>query len=660
MAMEFKAKRFFSDDTIGQFYDPYRYCQIAIEYFISQVLYAGEWARVCFATDDICYRRRVELLGQGKINNGQSVPFAQSLGLPFSNYNQTEEWDNDDRFAAIQAGQFVLGMYDSDFDATIRCAAVKSKWSVTSHFGRRDDLRLAAQLAYWERYLKYPFYFNSYVTFGKTRLCIPTNITIESVSSNLDYKEGDWLNKSKIFPMKIEMTARSYEVLLRTVQTTEFEGVTTVPITFRNHHDETPDYMTTRPLVETTLLHFGIQKFGFDKPATTIKKAYRAKSIDLMNAGQGYSVDDELFRLINGFRVATVKVTKIDEGGAITGYICTRAASYEDFSSTIPVIEEDGTSYLADQFTGGSGTGAEFRVRTESFIPDPDVEIYTPHTFTKPVVDIGIIDINTEDYGSTNPLKKEVGEGLWQRDILEGYFSNVKQLVFKSFGIDNPPKGTLVDINTGRGSEDGIAFDPCTMHRINYEINVVNDPFHHLEIIVDSRVPYIIERPEDMQLNSTIKGSVLIKGLFSDSVYDIKLIAFYESGESVLANLGPYVTRTAKDITPVFKNETTGQLIKTEDKESLPEGFAQLPQGVVGATESEDLVDFSGKTLNDADTSKNIVNEVIEIESKQPVEIKEPSVVITTKEDLTEEEQKKSGTWIPGKGKDPLVGFSWD
>jgi hypothetical protein len=195
-------------------------------------------------------------VGKGIVKDKKG-PSAISLDLPFSNYNQTSDWEDDDRSAVLQAGQFILGDYDPMLNLTVKSAAVKAKFQITSHFSRRDDVRLATQLSLWESYLKYPFYFQHIVDWRRRKLGIPINITVESINGNIDYKENDWLSKSKIFPMRMEVTVRTYQVLIH-----DDEGIVNFPMRFFNHA-EVP-YDGDSYIVSETYLDFGSTKFGYE------------------------------------------------------------------------------------------------------------------------------------------------------------------------------------------------------------------------------------------------------------------------------------------------------------------------------------------------------------------------------------------------------------
>ena len=638
MAQEFSQKRYYDDDTVEGFVDVLRSCQVAIEFFLSHLLYGGDYSRVIWATDDIVFRRRVELVGNGVVKGGQKLPIVQTLALPFSNYNQSQDWEDDDRGYTSQAGQFVLGQYDEEFDATVRSAAVKGKFSTTSYFGRRDDLRLANQLAYWEQYLKYPFYFRHFVSFGKTRLAIPVNLVVEAINANPEYKEGDWLSKSKVFPMKVDLVVRTYEVLLRTVRPHgSTDDPVPVPLRFQNHHDASPDYLTNYPIVETTVLDFGALKFVSSEQTSANERAfYRAKRFDLMDAGKGYAVGDELEYSFAETKLVGVRVLGVDDEGAITKYTCDRAGLELDFQPQDLV-----------ETTGGSGTGALFRVETEKYYVRDDVGEYVPNRFTRGAI------VHGEYEGTKEGAPSQ--DGTWTRDLLEGYFTPQYDVVFKSFGIERVPEGTLVDEGTGKPTDGGVPFDPYAMVKLVFDVQVYDDPLEYIDVLVHGRRSIRVNPPPDVDgfppTKYHVEGSVLVTGLYQDSGYDTYVVVHFASGERAMASLKASVFRTLRDERPVYR---VGEATVTEEaatKAGLDVSeLERLPVGPVGPTEAPSLPDVNAATVPVSDLPP----------APEPTHDIHPEPAGTPEAPATIALDKRKRGVRPGTGDDPLIGFEWD
>ena len=136
------------------------------------------------------------------------------LDLPFATYSQVGDVEPDDRPAAVNAGESVDGVYFADEDRLMRSLAVMIKYKVVCFFSRRDDVQVAQQLTMWEQEPKSPIWLYSNVIWRNMKIDIPTFITVDNINTNPDYKETDWLTKNKIFPMEIELTVRTYQLLI--------------------------------------------------------------------------------------------------------------------------------------------------------------------------------------------------------------------------------------------------------------------------------------------------------------------------------------------------------------------------------------------------------------------------------------------------------------
>ena len=193
-------------------------CKLGMEFFLSQLLFKGNLGKVIYGKEDIAFRRRIETLGNGTVKD--QVFNYITLDLPFATYSQSGDYEEDDRGSTQNAGQIILGRYNPDYGLKVKAAAVKTKYSATVFFGRRDDINVASQLLYWELTPKFPVYFVVEHDFYGHTIGIPVFMTLESFDTNVDYKEKDWLNQSKIFPMKLDFTIRSYQTLIENVDNT--------------------------------------------------------------------------------------------------------------------------------------------------------------------------------------------------------------------------------------------------------------------------------------------------------------------------------------------------------------------------------------------------------------------------------------------------------
>jgi hypothetical protein len=218
MAQELAVKSYYQSLVDSNFVSTNICCRIGLEFFLSTLLFRADIKRVIYSKDDIAFRRRIETLGNGDVKLDQ-FNYVQ-LDLPFAAYSQTGPYEEDDRGSTQNAGQIVLGQIQPDTGIIVKAAAVKVKYNATVFFARRDDVNIASQLLYWEKTPKFPIYYIVQHTLAGFPIDIPVFMTLESFDSNVDYNEKDWLLKSKIFPIKLEFTIRSYQTLIEHIDDT--------------------------------------------------------------------------------------------------------------------------------------------------------------------------------------------------------------------------------------------------------------------------------------------------------------------------------------------------------------------------------------------------------------------------------------------------------
>lgn len=250
--MEVQVKSYYEDKVGSRWIDIHQSACIAIENFFSKVLFEHDLKRMVYSAQDAVFRKRIELLDQGKVENQEYSPV--SLNLPFGSYFKTTDWDDDDRVAAKQTGQVLRGQYDLSVYRRIRSRAVKATYTATFFFSTQTDVRAAAQMLNWEATPKGPICIYDAVAWKGNTLLVPINITIEKVDSKPQYNELDWLEKQRIFPIEVTMTVRSYEVLIN--------KCSACYLPFRWKHiepDGDPIYLTH----ETDLI-FALDKFSLN------------------------------------------------------------------------------------------------------------------------------------------------------------------------------------------------------------------------------------------------------------------------------------------------------------------------------------------------------------------------------------------------------------
>ena len=218
ISQELAIKSYYQSTRDGNFLDQNQFSKYAFEFFLSTLLFREDLSRVVYSKEDIAFRRRVETNGNGDVK-GEAFSYL-NLNLPFAVYSQEGSFEEDDRGATQNAGQIVAGYPNPDTGIITKAAAVKVKYTATAFFARRDDVNIASQLLYWESTPKFPVYYVVQHLLAGHPIDIPVFMSLDSFDSNPNYQEKDWLTSSKIFPIKMEFTIRSYQTLIETIDDT--------------------------------------------------------------------------------------------------------------------------------------------------------------------------------------------------------------------------------------------------------------------------------------------------------------------------------------------------------------------------------------------------------------------------------------------------------
>jgi hypothetical protein len=217
MAQEIALKNYYHSLYQSNFLSTQLGAKLAMEFFLPTLLFYGDRSRVLYSKLDIANRRRLELLGNGYVQDQAAKYSYINLDLPFAIYSQSGNLEEDDRGGTQNAGQIVYGRTDPESGLKIRAAAVKVEYESTVFFGRRDEVNVASQLLFWERTPHAPLYFGVEHEICGHPISIPFFITLDSIDSNVEYEEKTWLDKSKIFPIKLKCTIRSYQTLIENI-----------------------------------------------------------------------------------------------------------------------------------------------------------------------------------------------------------------------------------------------------------------------------------------------------------------------------------------------------------------------------------------------------------------------------------------------------------
>jgi hypothetical protein len=188
-----------------------------MEWLISSLLYKGDFSRVVYSKEDMCFRRRLETLGSGDVASS-NVSYV-SLHLPFSCYSQTGNYEPDDRPGSMNAGAAIRGQMQES-GILVKYMPVKIDYTIVSFFSRRDDVNIASQLLYWEANPKAPLYYVVHHSLCGYPLDIPVYMSLDQTDMNVDYNEKKWLEESRIFPLKTKVTIRTYQTLIESIDKT--------------------------------------------------------------------------------------------------------------------------------------------------------------------------------------------------------------------------------------------------------------------------------------------------------------------------------------------------------------------------------------------------------------------------------------------------------
>jgi hypothetical protein len=258
---EFGHQHFFSSDlTDKKFIDIHLSVKVAIEWFLAQEFYKGDMTRIMYSEPEIAFRKRIEYNDKKDSYDEDAEIAPESLNLPFSSYYASSDPEPDDRPSSVSAAQSIIGEWDNEYEMNIRSLAVKQTYKITMFVARRDEARLVQQLYLWESQPKYPLRIYHTIELRNNNLSVPINLTIENINTNPDYKERDWLTKNRIFPIEVEVTVRTYQLLINSL-----DNFCQLPLRFSNVID-TYDELNppTEYITEKVILNWASEKFDLN------------------------------------------------------------------------------------------------------------------------------------------------------------------------------------------------------------------------------------------------------------------------------------------------------------------------------------------------------------------------------------------------------------
>lgn len=290
---EIQIKSYYQSLRDKNFVDTNFMCKLGMEFFLSELLFSGDLSRVLYSKEDIAFRRRIETIGRGDIK-GKKLSY-MTLGLPFAIYSQESTITEDDRGATQNAGQIVKGQIDPDTGIVVKAAAVKVGYQATVFFSNLDDVNVATQLLYFEKTPKAPLYFVVEGDVCGMPLDIPVFISLEDIDADPQYSaEGkQFLTESKILPVKLKFTIRTYQTLIEDV-----EGRIKLPLRFSGLYAYNDEEVV---FTQKTSLIWANSKFGgihdhvlrFDQDGRIIDKSVDLSSLEPVKPSEVVKIEGD-------------------------------------------------------------------------------------------------------------------------------------------------------------------------------------------------------------------------------------------------------------------------------------------------------------------------------------------------------------------------------
>ena len=294
MATEYQSEKYYNHDL---FINIHTSAKVSIEYYLAKVLLKKDLTRIIYAKDDICFRRRMELVDSTKKDSTDITPV--TLNLPYISFYQETNWKEDE--SRNGAGQMVNGIYCVNTGTFIRSMQVEAEYNATCFFGRDDDARVAHQILTWEQNPQSPTWLYNAVNWRRQKLLIPTFVTFESIEYNPNYNETDWLSKSRIIPVQLKLKVHSSQILMD--RTIDDEILPQKLQNYDNHIDDNYDI----PLTDEAILGFLSEKqFGSidDSSFSSIIEADPFSTVEYFKR-EGLKENKEL--VINPYAIDIVK-----------------------------------------------------------------------------------------------------------------------------------------------------------------------------------------------------------------------------------------------------------------------------------------------------------------------------------------------------------------
>lgn len=256
-------------ENVDKYIDIHNSICVSIESLLATLIFRKDFSRIVYSTPENAFRTRMRLMDASNkdfdVLDKNSLK-SENLNLPFASYCKTGEFEDDDRIAAVNASQSIIGDYIESAGQYIRSLATKSTYKAVIYVSTQKNVRMVAQLLHWDQSPKQPIWVQHTVNWHGERLNIPCNITIENVDTNPSYEEKDFLEQARIFPINVEFTVRSYQILIPNI-----DHIINLPIRWGNKYspetfESQEDAAENTFIVQESILIWANQKWKFETP----------------------------------------------------------------------------------------------------------------------------------------------------------------------------------------------------------------------------------------------------------------------------------------------------------------------------------------------------------------------------------------------------------
>lgn len=244
--------KFFYENQLTSFVDVHNHCCVMLEQILAKVLMNGDLKRIQYSSAKYMFRERLTNT-VGEVQNADKNIF--NLHLPFTSYMRTGEFEDDPRPARKSWALASVGTYFPEIGGHLRYNAVKTTFEATAVYDSQFDLRRALFLIRQESAPAQFIHTYMQIYLNGHPLRIPILFKISKIDSNPSYEYSDFLEKQKIFPLKLTIDCYTYQIIC------PYNNVVTLPFRLADRFADIPSKIY---LTEKCVLDFANAKFGFN------------------------------------------------------------------------------------------------------------------------------------------------------------------------------------------------------------------------------------------------------------------------------------------------------------------------------------------------------------------------------------------------------------